>query len=57
LGQISTDPITFNPADTDVFIAVNGNEVEILAYDFGFFDVADTHSAVADLWGLFSSLF
>jgi len=57
LGQISTDLITFNPADADVFIAVNGNEVEILAYDFGFFDVADMHSALADLWGLFSSLF
>ena len=32
-------------------------QVEILAYDFGFFDVADMHSALADLWGLFSSLF
>jgi hypothetical protein len=57
VGQISTHPIAFNPADADVFIAVNGNEVEILAYDFGFFDVADMHSALADLWGLFSSLF
>ena len=57
LGQISTDPITFNPADADVFIAVNGSEVEILADDFGFFDVADMHSELADLSGLFSSLF
>ncbi len=49
LGLQPADPATLAAPGLDARVAVNGNEVEIPA--------TDLHSAVADLSGLFASLF